>query len=73
MYIIIDNHSQDPTVKTNPTQWVSYYKQLLTDIAADTPSVNRVIVDIINEPDHTGYAWDKVHTRSCTAWPLARK
>ena len=60
MYMIIDNHSQDPTVKTHPTQWVSYYKQLMTDIAADGPSSLRVIVDVLNEPDHLGYGWDTV-------------
>ena len=66
MYIIIDNHSQDTTVSTNPTQWVSYWKQLMADIASDPASQNRVIADILNEPDHLGYGWDKVPVLS---WP----
>lgn len=27
-YIIIDNHSEDKTVKNAPTQWVNYYAQV---------------------------------------------
>ena len=63
MYTIIDDHSEDTTAETNPTQWVSYYKQLMKDIASDSPSMMRVIVDILNEPDHASLTWSTVSAR----------
>lgn len=59
-YVLIDDHSEDPTVQNNPTQWVQYYVQMMTDITADVPSRNRVMIDILNEPDHAGYNWAQV-------------
>ena len=58
-YVLIDDHSEDPSVQ-NPSQWVQYYTQLMTDITADVPSRNRVMVDILNEPDHAGLGWTQV-------------
>lgn len=31
--------------------WVNQWTQLLTDIVSDPPSAQRVMVDILNEPD----------------------
>ena len=31
--------------------WVNLWTQLLTDIVSDPPSAQRVMVDILNEPD----------------------
>ena len=59
-YILIDDHSEDPTVQNDPNLWVQYWTQLMTDITADPISRNRVMVDILNEPDHASYKWDTV-------------
>ena len=59
-YILIDDHSEDPTVQNNPGQWVNYWVQLMTDIIKDGPSSLRVMVDPLNEPDHAGYTWTQV-------------
>lgn len=61
-YILIDDHSEDPTVQNDPNTWVQYWTQLMTDICSDGPSCNRVMVDILNEPDHAGYNWAQVQT-----------
>ena len=34
--------------------------QLMTDIAADEPSSQHVLVDIMNEPDQAKLTWDRV-------------
>ena len=34
--------------------WVNLWTQLLTDIVSDPPSAQRVMVDILNEPDAKG-------------------
>ena len=59
-YVLIDDHSEDPTVQNDPNQWVQYWAQLMTDITADPTSRNRVMVDLLNEPDHASYKWDTV-------------
>ena len=41
--------------------WVDVWTQLLRDITADPISQQRVMVDILNEPDSRGLA--------CTRWP----
>lgn len=54
-YVLIDNHlSFDNTAVENTPQWIKWWKQLLTDIAAVPSSNNRVMVDIMNEPDVLG-------------------
>ncbi|BDA41274.1 probable endoglucanase E1 [Coccomyxa sp. Obi] len=56
--IIIDNHfNVDTLAMDNPTQWVKAWAQLLTDIVADPASQQRVMVDILNEPDSRGLKW----------------
>ena len=67
MYVLIDDHSEDPTVQNDPNQWVLYWTQLMIDIQKDVPSRNRVMVDLLNEPDHAGYKWDQVspHLHVC--------
>ena len=60
--MLIDNHSEDPTALNDPNLWVQYWAQLMLDITADPTSRNRVMVDILNEPDHAGYNWDQVRS-----------
>ena len=59
-YVLIDNHFEDTTIVSNPTGWVNYWSGLMTDIAADAASVNRVLVDLYNEPDSHGFTWTSV-------------
>lgn len=57
--------SEDPTFKTNPGTWPSLWGTIMKDIAADTPSRNRVFVDLLNEPDHAGLTWNDVSLTLC--------
>ena len=59
-YVLIDDHSEDPTVQNDPNQWVLYWSQLMTDIQKDPRTRNRVMVDLLNEPDHASYSWAQV-------------
>jgi hypothetical protein len=45
---------------------VSVWSQLLRDIAADPPSAQRTMVDILNEPDSRGLAC--AHTPDLAPW-----
>ena len=74
--MLIDDHSEDPTVQNDPNLWVQYWTQLMTDITADAISRNRVMVDILNEPDHASYKWDTVsswHAAFLSILPLEAK
>ncbi len=54
-YVLIDNHlSFDNTAVSNAAQWLIWYKQLMTDIVQLPSTRNRVMVDIMNEPDVLG-------------------
>ncbi|KAK9787370.1 hypothetical protein WJX73_004527 [Symbiochloris irregularis] len=58
-YMLIDDHSEDNTWQ-DQTTWENQYAQLLTDIAMDEPTAQRVIVDILNEPDHAKLVWSQL-------------
>ena len=60
-YLILDNHTEDPTLTQSMSTWVKYWVQLMTDVVADPTSAQRVMVDLINEPDHAGLNWTTVH------------
>ena len=62
---MIDDHSEDATVVNNPGAWPGLWASLVKDIVADTPSANRVFVDLLNEPDHAAFTWQTV--RPCSA------
>ena len=53
----IDVHSEDPT-SLNPTLFVHRWADLMSRSYADPPSRQRVMVDILNEPDARGIGWD---------------
>jgi hypothetical protein len=54
-YVIIDNHlNVDTLAIDDPQLWVNSWAQLLRDIVADQISAQRVMVDILNEPDSRG-------------------
>jgi hypothetical protein len=57
-FVIIDNHSSDPTVNQNATLWVQQWTDLVTRISADPIAAGRLIVDILNEPDARGWGWN---------------
>ena len=61
MYVIIDDHSQDSLpLADHPDLWLELWTQLLTDIIADPESQQRVLIDVLNEPDHAGLSWQTV-------------
>jgi hypothetical protein len=71
-YVVIDNHlSFDNTAVTNTAQWIAWWKQLLTDIAAVPSSNNRVIVDIMNEPDVLGLKYAACCIKLGHSWMIA--
>jgi aryl-phospho-beta-D-glucosidase BglC (GH1 family) len=58
-YVLIGNHlREDQTVLEDRAKWVSQWKDLVTKISQDPVSKNRVMIDIINEPDEKGIRWD---------------
>ena len=51
-YVLLDNQfNADPSAKTQTSQWLQWWKQLLTDVISDSASRNQVMLDILNEPD----------------------
>ncbi|KAK9811067.1 hypothetical protein WJX73_010697 [Symbiochloris irregularis] len=57
-YVLIDDHSEDSTVKYNTGQWPSLWASLVKDLVADPKVANRLMVDILNEPDSFSYTWN---------------
>ena len=55
-YVVLDNQfNLDTTAKDNPGQWLSWWQQLLNDVITDPESKNRVMLDLLNEPDSQYY------------------
>ena len=59
-YVIIDNHFEDTTITSSPSQWVTNWSGIMADIIKDAPSTARVLVDLYNEPDAHGFTWSTV-------------
>ncbi len=57
--MLIDNHlNSDDTAIANKTNWLLYWKRIMTAIAADPISKKFVMYDILNEPDSKGIPWE---------------
>ena len=57
-YVVIDDHlAYDTTMLDDTPAWVSGWKSLAKDVAADPVLRNRVMFDIANEPDSRGVKW----------------
>ncbi|KAK9822485.1 hypothetical protein WJX81_001062 [Elliptochloris bilobata] len=56
-YVIVDNHLSYDTTYQNGAQWAALWAQLLKDMIADPAVKNRVMIDIMNEPDARGIKW----------------
>ena len=55
-YVVLDNQfNLDTTAKDDPAQWLTWWKQLLSDVILDPQSRNQVMVDLLNEPDSQYY------------------
>lgn len=58
-YILIDNHlREDQTALENPQEWVQNWVHLATAIAQDPIAKDRVMLDLLNEPDNFGIRWE---------------
>jgi aryl-phospho-beta-D-glucosidase BglC (GH1 family) len=58
-YVLIDNHlREDQTVLENPQKWVQHWVTLATAIAQDPIAKERVMIDLLNEPDNFGLRWE---------------
>lgn len=52
-YVVVDNHlREDPTAVQNKTLWVQSWVNLATALAANPETRKRIILDLLNEPDH---------------------
>lgn len=60
MFVIIENGSEDVLSVSDPVLWADLYLQLMQDIIKDPISQQRVLVDILNEPDSHGLSWQTV-------------
>lgn len=56
-YVIIDCHTEDST-PTNQALFQSRWAEIVTKISADAMARERLIVDILNEPDARGWGWN---------------
>ncbi len=45
-------------VVTSKSQFISYWVDLVTRISQDSVASQRLIIDILNEPDARGWGWD---------------
>lgn len=59
-FVIISNDWTDPTLQTSPDSWVQLWTQLVTDIKIDSVAQQRIMIDIINTPDHAKLSWQNV-------------
>lgn len=58
-YVLIGNHlKEDQTVLEDRKKWVSQWKDLVAKISQDPVSKNRLMIDILNEPDEKGIRWE---------------
>ncbi|KAG1680164.1 hypothetical protein FOA52_000277 [Chlamydomonas sp. UWO 241] len=57
-YVIIDCHSEDPTPEVNANVFVNFWVQIVEQISEDKVASERLIVDILNEPDEREWGWD---------------
>ena len=60
MFVIIDNHSEDDSYLTDTATWTTTYAELVSKLVADPATQQRLIVDIINEPDDHNVEWPAV-------------
>ena len=60
-YVLIDNHLlEDQTALEDPDLWVQEWVSLLKDLMALPKVKDRLMVDLLNEPDIYGVGWDKL-------------
>ncbi|WP_068470682.1 cellulase family glycosylhydrolase [Candidatus Protochlamydia phocaeensis] len=58
-YVLIDNHlREDQTVLQSPQQWVQDWVKLVTAISQDPVSKEKLMIDLLNEPDNFGIRWE---------------
>jgi len=57
-YVLIDDHAEDQTVVTNKSDWVKKWTDLVTLISQDPISKDKLMIDILNEPDNFGIQWE---------------
>ena len=63
-YVLIDNHlREDQTVLENSETWVQNWVKLLTAILQDPISKDKIMLDLLNEPDHFGIRWEASNHR----------
>jgi hypothetical protein len=69
-YVLIDDHTEDPTVVNSKSQFVSDWVDLVTRLSADPITAQMLMVDILNEPDARGWGWDVMGVSVARASPM---
>ena len=68
-YLILDNPTEDPPLtQFGLATWVQAWANLTADVVADEPFRLRVIMDLINEPDHASLNWTGVRPPLKAFW-----
>lgn len=58
-YVLIDNHlREDQTAINDPSAWVKNWANLVKTLVSDPDIKNRLMIDILNEPDSFGIRWE---------------
>ncbi|MDP1880662.1 MAG: cellulase family glycosylhydrolase [Parachlamydiaceae bacterium] len=58
-YVLIDNHlREDQTALEDKNLWVQRWTELAQAISQNPASKDRVMIDILNEPDNYGVRWE---------------
>lgn len=57
-YVLLDNQfNLDTTVLDNYQQWLTWWPSLVSTISQDSVAAERIMIDILNEPDCQGLGW----------------
>ena len=64
-YVIIDDHTEDKTVVNSKAQFIAYWADLVTRLSSNDITRQRLIIDVLNEPDARGWGWDTMAVSAC--------
>jgi aryl-phospho-beta-D-glucosidase BglC (GH1 family) len=60
-YVLIDNHlREDQLVLNDKEKWIKCWKELVTALSAQPAAKDRLMIDILNEPDNFKIRWEQL-------------
>ena len=67
-YVLVDNHlREDQTALQNQDLWIANWVTLASAIAQDPVAKEKVMLDLLNEPDNFGIRWERTSNRPALA------